>query len=142
MRLSKAWRFARGVSRVAAALLCLGVLLSFLSLPATGSAVPSALAMANVAHTDQGANGNAPPLGGSYALAPAEEAKDTVKRPANAALLTMLLLAVSSFFGLSIGWLLTNTQRQGVISSSFGVVGGSLASACEDYLPFLEVFRL
>src|SRR5829696_6406412 len=140
MRLSKSWRFARGVSHVAAVLLCLGVLLFLLTLPAAGSAVSSALAMANVAHTDRGANGNAPPLAGTYLLALAEEAEDPVKRPANAELLTMLLLAVSSFFGLSIGWLLTNTQRQGVNCSSFGLVGGSLASACED-LPFLGVFR-
>ena len=141
MRLSKSWRFARGVSRVAAALLCLGVLLSLLSLPTTESAVSSALAMANVAHTDQGANGNAPPLDGTYPFALAEEPEDPVKHPANAELLTLLLLAVSSFFGLSIGWLLTNTQRQGVNCSFFGVVGGSLASACEDR-PFLGVFRL
>ena len=135
------WRFARGVSRVAAALLCLGVLLSLLSLPTTESAVSTALAMANVAHTDQGANGNAPPLDGTYPFALAEEPEDPVKRPVNAELLTLLLLAVSSFFGLSIGWLLTNTQRQGVNCSFFGVVGGSLASACEDR-PFLGVFRL
>jgi hypothetical protein len=141
MRLSKSWRFARGVSRVAAALLCLGVLLSLLSLPTTESAVSTALAMANVAHTDQGANGNAPPLDGTYPFALAEEPEDPVKRPVNAELLTLLLLAVSSFFGLSIGWLLTNTQRQGVNCSFFGVVGGSLASACEDR-PFLGVFRL
>jgi hypothetical protein len=31
MRLFKAWRFARDVSRVAAASLCLGVFISFLS---------------------------------------------------------------------------------------------------------------
>ena len=141
MRLSKSWRFVRGVSRVAAALLCLGVLLSLLSLPPSESAVSSALAMANVAHTDQGANGNAPPLDGTYPFALAEEPEDPVKRPVNAELLTLLLLAVSSFFGLSIGWLLTNTQRQGVNCSFFGVVGGSLASACEDR-PFLGVFRL
>ena len=141
MRLSKSWRFVRGVSRVAGALLCLGVLLSLLSLPPSESAVSSALAMANVAHTDQGANGNAPPLDGTYPFALAEEPEDPVKRPVNAELLTLLLLAVSSFFGLSIGWLLTNTQRQGVNCSFFGVVGGSLASACEDR-PFLGVFRL
>ena len=126
---------------MAAALLCLGVLLSLLSLPTTESAVSTALAMANVAHTDQGANGNAPPLDGTYPFALAEEPEDPVKRPVNAELLTLLLLAVSSFFGLSIGWLLTNTQRQGVNCSFFGVVGGSLASACEDR-PFLGVFRL
>jgi hypothetical protein len=141
MRLSKSWRFARGVSVVVATvLLCLGVLLSFLSLPATGSAVSSALATANVAHADQGANGNAPPPDESYPLTVGEELQDTDKRPVNADLLTMLLLAAFSFFGASVGWLLAHSQRQGELWP-LGVVGGSWASACED-LPFLGVFRL
>ena len=125
---------------MATALLCLGVLLSYLTLPATGSAVSSALAKANVAHTDQGANGNAPPLDGTYPLALAEEAENPVKRPANAELLTMLLLAVASF-GAGGGWLLSKAQRQGASCSLLCVVRPSLANACED-LPFLGVFRL
>jgi hypothetical protein len=114
MRLFKAWRFARDVSRVAAAWLCLGVFISFLSLPAGEFAVHSTFGMANVAHVHQEANGNAPPLEGAYLLAPAEKAEDTVERPVNGNLLTMLLLAASCFAA-SVGWLLTNIQRQGVI---------------------------
>ena len=47
---------------------------------------------------------------------------------------------VSAFFGLSFGWVLTNTQRQRAMCS-LGVDGGPSASACKD-LPFLGVFRL
>jgi hypothetical protein len=122
-----------------AVLLCLGLFLSFLSLAATGSKVPSAFGMANVAHVHQEANGNAPPLDGTYLLAPAEEAEDTVKRPVNADLLTMLLLAASCF-GASVGWLLTNSQRQGAFCS-LGVVHPSLVTSLEDR-SFLGVFQL
>ncbi len=126
---------------MAVLLLCLGVCLTLLSLPARGSQEdPSALGMANVLTVDQGANGNAPPLDGThYPFALAEEvAEDRV----NAGLLTMLLLA-ASFFGASAGWLLPNAQGQGASCfSSVGVVGEVLGSAREDYLPFLGVFRL
>ena len=127
---------ARGVSFVVAFLVCLVVFL--LPLPATGSEVPSALAMGNVPSLDQSTNGNAPPFDDTYLLAPAEEAEDADKDPLKSELLTMLLLTVC--FGLSIGWLLRNTQRQGALCTS-GAVGSSLASARED-LPFLGVFRL
>lgn len=138
MGLFKAWRFARGVSLVAAVLLCLGVLL--LSLPATGSEMPSALGMADSPHVDQGANGNGYPLDGTYyCLVSAEEAEDAQEDPLNAELLTMLLLAAS--FGATLGWLLTNAQRQGALLCSLGVVRPSLATDCEDS-PFLGVFRL
>ena len=122
---------------VAAALLCLGVLLS---LSVSGSEGPSALGMANVLPLDQGANRNAPPLDGTYyPFALAEEADED---PVNAGLLTMLFLA-ASFFVASVGWLLTNAQEQGALCfSSVGVVGEVLGRAREDYLPFLGVFRL
>ena len=58
----------------------------------------------------------------------------------NADLLMMVVLGVSAFFGLSFGWVLTNTQRQRAMCS-LGVDGGPSASACKD-LPFLGVFRL
>jgi hypothetical protein len=127
---------ARGVSLVVAFLLCLGVFL--LPLPATDSEVPSALAMANLPGLDLETNGNGHPLDGTYLAAPGEEAKDAEKYPLNAELLTMLLLVVS--FGLSVGWLLRNAQRQGALCS-LAFVGPSLATTCED-LPFLAVFRL
>jgi hypothetical protein len=125
---------------VAVLLLCLGVCLTLLSLPASGSEEDlSALGMANVLPVDQLANGNAPPLDGTYypfALAEKAEAD-----PVNAGLLTMLLLA-ASFFGASVGWLLPNAQRQGALCFSFLAVGEVLGRAREEYLPFLGVFRL
>ena len=113
---------------------CLGV---FLSLPATGSDVPSAfVAGADVAHMDR--DTNAPLPDGSYLLTPAEEVQKTDKRPVNVELLTILLLACS--FGASVGWLLTNARRRGAICSS-GVDLPSLATAPEEP-SFLGVFRL
>ena len=127
---------ARRVSLVVAFLMCLGVFL--LPLPATGSEVPSALAMANLARADLETNGNGHALDGTYLIAPGEEAEDADKHPLNAELLTMLLLV--GCFGLSVGWLLRNAQRQGALCSLAGV-RSSFATICED-LPFLGVFRL
>jgi len=127
---------ARFGSLVVAFLLCLGVF--FLPLPATGSEAPSALAMANLPRLDLETNGNGYPLDGTYIVAPGEETEDGEKYPLNAELLTMLLLTLC--FGLSVGWLLRNAQRQGALRS-LAVVHPSLATTCE-YLPFLGVFRL
>ena len=69
-----------------------------------------------------------------------EEAGEADKDLVNADLLMMVVLGVFAFFGLSFGWVLTNTQRQRVMCS-LGVDGGPLASACKD-LPFFGVFRL
>src|SRR5215204_6372027 len=110
----KACRFPRGVSVVVAVvLLCLGVCLTLLSLPAIRSQDPSAFEMANVLPVDQGANRDAPPLDGTYyPFALTEEADED---PVSAGLLTMLLLA-ATFFGASVvGWLLTNAQGQGAL---------------------------
>jgi hypothetical protein len=129
MELFKAWRFDRGVSLVAAVLLCAG---AFLCLLPTELEVSAALTPAHSPPLDQVADEG-------YLAVPQEEAQEADKHPINADLLTRLLLVV--FFGLSVGWLLTNSQRQGALCSSLGVVRPSLASACED-LPFLGVFRL
>ena len=136
----KTSQFPRGVSVVVAVLLlCLGVSLTSLSLPARGSQDTSALGMNNVLPVDQAANGNAPPLEGSYY--PFAQAEEADEEPVNAELLTMLLLAVS-FFGATTRWLLPNAQGQRVLCfSSFGV-GEVLGRAREEYLPFLGVFRL
>ena len=136
----KTSQFPRGVSVVVAVLLlCLGVSLTSLSLPARGSQDTSALGMNNVLPVDQAANGNAPPLEGSYY--PFAQAEEADEEPVNAELLTMLLLAASSF-GAGAGWLLPKAQGQGVLCfSSFGV-GEVLGRAREEYLPFLGVFRL
>ena len=125
---------------MAVLLLCLGFGLTLLSLPARGSQDPSTLGMNNVQSVDHGPNRDAPPLDGTYyPFALAEEAD---MEPVNAGLLTMLLLA-ASFFGASVGWLLTNAQGQGALCfSSVGVVGEVLGRTREDYLPFLGVFRL
>ena len=125
---------------MAVLLLCLGVCLTLLSLPAIGSQEdPSAFGMANVLPVDRGPNREAPPLDGTYyPFALAEEAG---KEPLNAGLLTMLFLA-ASFFGASLGWLLTNAQGQGALCFSSVGVGEVLGRAREEYLPFLGVFRL
>jgi hypothetical protein len=94
--------------------------------------------MANLSSLDLETNGNGHPLDETYLVAPAEEAEGGEKSPLNAELLTMLLLALS--FGLSVGWLLRNAQRQGALCS-LAVVHPSFATTCED-LPFLGVFRL
>ena len=73
-----------------------------------------------------------------YLAVAREDPGQADKVPVNADLLTMLLLVV--FFGASVGWLLTNSQRQGALCS-LGVVRPSLANACKD-LPLLGVFRL
>jgi len=127
---------ARGVSLVVSLLLCLGVFL--LPLPTTGSEAPSAVTMTTMARLELIANDNGYPLDGTYLVAPGEEAEDGEKSPLKAELMTMLLLTL--YFGLSVGWLLRNAQRQGPLCSS-AVVHPSLATTCED-LPSLGVFRL
>jgi hypothetical protein len=137
----KACRFPRGVSVVVAVvLLCLVVCLTLLSLPDRGSQEdPSALGMANMLSVDQVAIRDATPLDGSYSpFALADEADEG---PVNAGFLTMLLLA-ASFFGASVGWLLTNAQGQGALCFSSLGSGEVLGSTRVDYLPFLGVFRL
>ena len=130
MRLSRAWRFVHGVWLVAAVLVCLGAFLCFLPAELDVSTV---LTPAHSPPLDRGAEE------GHLALAQ-EEAGQADKVPVNAELLTMLVLVVSSFFGLSFGWVLTNSKRQGA-SCSLIVLGPSLASACEN-LSSLGVFRL
>jgi hypothetical protein len=142
MGLFKARRFARGVSLVAAVLLCLGLFL--LPLTATGFEVPSALAMANSPRVDQEANGNGYPLNGPYlVVVSAEEAQDADKDPLNADLLSALLLVVC--FGAIVGWLLASGRGQ----RAFHFVGldhrPSLVTAAallSEDRSFLGVFRL
>jgi hypothetical protein len=126
---------AHAVSLVVALLMCLGLLL--LPLRAAGSEVPSDLAMGSLLPLDLETNGNAPPLEETYVVA-LGEAEDAEKTPLNAELLTMLFLTLC--FGLSVRWLLRNTQRQGALCS-LAVVGRSFTTACEE-LPYLGIFRL
>ena len=120
-------------------LCCFGILLS---LPATALDLPSAFAGADAAQVDGGAN--APPPDGSYPITPVEEVRETDRHPVNASLLTMFVLAISSFGG-SVLWLLaTNACRQGAICS-WGLEGGDrqwLAAAREGPSSLLGVFRL
>jgi hypothetical protein len=132
-------RFPRGRSIVAAILPCLGICLTFISLPARGSLDPSALGMDNVLHLDQAVRVNAPPLERSYS--PFALAEEVDKAPVNSGLLTMLFLA-ASYLGASVGWLLANAQRQGALCFSSLGVGEVLGRAREEYLSFLGVFRL
>jgi hypothetical protein len=94
--------------------------------------------MANLPGVDLATNWNGHPLEETYLVAPAEEAEDGEKSPLKSELLTMLLLTL--YFGLSVGWLLRNAQRQGALCS-LAVVHPSFATTCED-LPSLGVFRL
>jgi hypothetical protein len=82
---------------------------------------------------------NVPPLDGNF-FTTAEEPEKADDSPVNAGFLTMLFL-LASFFGASLGWLLPNAQDQRASCSSLGA-GEVLGSTCEDYLPFLGVFRL
>jgi hypothetical protein len=121
-------------------LCCLGVLLS---LPLTApdvAGVPSAMAGANVGHVDRGAGAPTPLPNGSYPLTPAEEVQQTDRPPANAYILTMLLLAC--YFGASVlRTLLTSARRQGAICSWIGD-GCAWSTVAHGDPSFLGVFRL
>jgi hypothetical protein len=92
-----------------------------------------------VEHVDRAANAPAPLPDRSYPLRLAEETQETDRRPVNAYLLTMLVLACS--FGASVlMMLLTDARRQGAICSWIGDDRGWLAVAHEDP-SFLGVFR-
>jgi hypothetical protein len=129
MVLSRTWRFTRGVSILAVAVVCVG---AFLCLLPTRLDVSTVLTPTHSPPLDPGTD--------QGYLAVIQEAGEADKDLVNADLLMMVVLGVSAFFGLSFGWVLTNTQRQRVMCS-LGVDGGPLASACKD-LHFLGVFRL
>ena len=83
---------------------------------------------------------NVPPLDGNF-FTTAEEPDKADDSPVNAGFLTMLFL-LASFFGASLRWLLPNAQGQGALCFSSLGVCEVLGRAREDYLAFLEVFRL
>jgi len=128
---SRALRFASRAWLVAAVVVCVGAFLCFLP---TELDTSKALGPADWPPFDRGAE-----VG--YIAVAQEEAGQADRNPVNADLLTMLLLGVASLFGSSFGRVLTDSQRQGALCSSLGVVSGPLASACEE-LPFLGVLRL
>jgi hypothetical protein len=136
MKFLRSRRFARIASLVAAVtLLCLG---AFLSWSATG--VPASLTTAGSPHVDQGANGYGHAIDGNYLAAFAEEASD--KLPANATLLTALLLVV--FFGtawlLAFGWTHRRSQVPSLIGCCFPSIGRRHQR--RPVAALLEVFRL
>jgi hypothetical protein len=121
-------------------LCCLGLLLSLPHTASDVAGVPSALAGTNVGHVERGANAPAPLPNGSYPLTPAGEVQETDWHPANAYLLTMLLLACS--FGVSLlRTPLTNARRQGASCSWVDDDRWWLSVAYEEP-SFLGVFRL
>ena len=90
-------------------LFCLGIMLSLLA--ATASEAASAPTGADARHADGGILG---PLAedGSYFLTPADDAQEQDKRPVNAALMTMLVLVMTSLFGASTLYLLMRNPRR------------------------------
>jgi hypothetical protein len=127
---SRARRFSRGVSLLAAVVVCLGAFLCFVP---TELEICTALRAGHSYPLDRGVDE------GFLAVAQEEEAWVADKVPLNADLLTMLVLGLC--FGLSFGWVLTNTQRQEALCSLGELVGRSFAGACED-LSFQGVLRL
>jgi hypothetical protein len=81
---------------------------------------------------------DAPSPDASYPITPAEEGKETDKRPVSAHLLTMVVLVIVSL-GASLLWMLTTKAlRQGAICS-WSAVRASLTISCEEP-SFLAVF--
>ena len=123
-------------------LCCLGI---SLSLPATTPHLASAYAGAEAAQEEEvvvvvDGGVNAPSPDGSYPITPAEEVKETDKRPMSAHLLTMAVLVIVPL-GASLLWMLTTKAlRQGAICS-WSVVRASLTISCEEP-SFLAVFLL
>ena len=113
----------------------------FLSLPATcATDLPSAYAEAEAAQEEVDGGVNAPSPDASYPQTPAEEVKETDKRPISAHLLTMAVLVIVPF-GASLLWMhTTKALRQGAICS-WSVVRASLTISCEEP-SFLAVFLL
>jgi hypothetical protein len=130
MGLSKAWRFVRGVSLVAAVLVWLGALLCLLP---TELDVSEAFRPADSPPLDRGAQEG-------YLAVLQEEGWEADKVTVNADLLRMVVLALWSLLGLRFGWLLSNYKGQQALCS-LGLVGGWLASGGKE-LPFLGVLRL
>jgi hypothetical protein len=117
-------------------MLCwLGILLS---LPATAPQLPSAFAGTDAAQEVDG-GANAPLQDGSYPITPAEEVREPDGHPANASLLTMLVLSLS--FGASVLCMATNDRRRAA-SYFWGVDDSRWLVVAYEGPSFLGVFRL
>jgi hypothetical protein len=121
---------------LAGVMLCwLGILLS---LPATAPQLPSAFAGTDAAQEVDG-GANAPLQDGSYPITPAEEVREPDGHPANASLLTMLVLSLS--FGASVLCMATNDRRRAA-SYFWGVDDSRWLVVAYEGPSFLGVFRL
>jgi hypothetical protein len=140
MRLGKKPRMQRAILLLLAGVMlsCLGI---SLSLPQT---IASEVPEVSAAPAGEARGALDPPPEESYPLRATGDRQKKDELPVNAALLTMFVLAISSFGG-SVLWLLaTNACRQGAICS-WGLEGGDrqwLAAAREGPSSLLGVFRL
>ena len=119
----------------AAALLCVGILLSW---PALGSGGSNTYAKAGAYRVARGANGHEHPPNGSYLAIPAEEGRDSDKGPVDADLLTALLLAS---FVTAVGWLLAYDHGRETLYSP-SITRRPRFLTTREGAPFLGVFRL
>jgi len=137
MRFFGSRSIARSAPLIAVAvLLCVGVFLPWLG---NGPEAPGSLKGAHYSQVDQGMNGDGHPPAANYLAAIGEEAKDGDNGPANAGLLTELLVVF--FVGAIFGWLLSNNPRPGAFRSSSITHHPFFVIARED-ATFLGVFRL
>ena len=121
---------------LAAVMLCwIGILLC---LPASAPELPSAIAGADAAQVDGGAN--APPPDGSYLITTVEEVQERDRHPVNASLLTMLLLTLS--FRASVLSMATNDRRRRAASCLWDVEDRPWLAVAHESPSFLGVFRL
>jgi hypothetical protein len=125
------------------ALFCLGILLSFLATNSTTTSTevfsaPAGKPLGNVdgeALVQLAKEAN-------YPLTPAAEAREAEEGSVRASLLmSMLVVAVSSFFRSGLSLQATNSSLKGGVSHSLGVLLGSSAAACGG-VSFLGVFLL
>ena len=122
------------------ALFCLGILLSFLATATTTevSSAPAGKALGNVdgeALVQLDKEPSAP-------ITPAvQEGRQTEEGPLRASLLTMLVVAVSSFFRSCLSLLARNSSLKGGASWSLGVLRG-LSAGANGGASFLGVFLL
>src|SRR5215217_626526 len=114
------------------ALFCLGILLSFLATATTTTEVSSAPAGKALGNVDAEAlvqldkDATSAPL-----TTPAlQEGRQTEEGPLRASLLTMLVVAVSSFFRSGSSLLATNSSLKRGVSHSVGVLVGWWATGC------------
>ena len=112
-------------------LFCLGILLSFLATATTEvSSAPAQKAVANVdgealVRLDKDTTTSAP-----LTTPAVQEGRQTEEGPLRASLLTMLVVAVSSFFTSGLSLLARNSSLKGGVSCFLRLLGGLWAAGC------------